>query len=122
VSRDPDDDLRRLLGEARQKDERAAPPFRRILELHRAARPGTPRRIRWIVVATVGAAIVAGVLSTHRLPSRSEASLGRIEAWRPPTAFLLETSFRGLFDTTPTLARPVPDYSPLLAREKGNRS
>jgi hypothetical protein len=116
----PDDDLKKLFEEARRESEGAAPPFRRVVERRPARSPVIPRPIR---LALAGAAavvvVVIGVRSFRRPP---EIPLARIETWRAPTDFLLEPSFTDPFNTLPTLAAPVPDYSSLLAETKGRKS
>lgn len=120
MSRPSDDDLRRIFAAARRADEEQAPAFRRVLERGAAHRPAKPARIARALVAAAGAAvIVIAVWSRHRAP---EIAVARVETWTPPTQFLLEASFTKLFDTMPTLANPVPDYSPLLTKEKGRKS
>ena len=116
-----DDDLRRLFDESRCADEEGARSFRRVLERERAAGPA-PLRIGRIAAAAAAVAIFAISLRfIHRPP---ETRTGRIEAWEPPTDFLLEASFTDLYDTTPPLPGAVPDYAPLLAteKEKGKKS
>jgi len=119
VSRRPDEDLRGLFAAARRADEEKAPPFRRVLEGGAGRRFAQPRWIGWACAVACGAVAVA--ISTWSLHRPPEIPPGRIEAWTPPTEFLLDASFTELFDTVPTLLKPVPDYSPLLAQEKGTK-
>jgi hypothetical protein len=120
MNRPPDDDLRGLFDEARRADEEKAPPFRRVLERGSARRFATPRRIGRALA--VGAASILIVISARMLHRSPPIPVGRIETWKPPTDFLLEAAFTELFDTIPELPKPVPDYSLLLAKEKGDKS
>ena len=130
MSRDPDDELRRVYRAQRQADEKSASPFRRVLEQGAGRRIAPPRRRVWIRsarLATIGATtlVAAFLFSTwglHRPPAApmAPAPAARIETWQPATAFLLDPSFDDLLDTVPALPRPVPDYSPLLRAEKGH--
>ncbi len=125
MSRDPDDELRRLYGALRQADEESAPPFRRVLE-RGAGRPiAEPRRFSrpWTTgIATIGAAALFAtfLFSTWNLHRPSTIPTASIETWQPATDFLLDPSFDDLLDTVPELPRPVPDYSTLLTEEKGH--
>ena len=117
-----DDDLRGLFDEARRADEGKAPPFRRFLErdVPRRASSGWTGRVLAVAATAVTAIVV--VLSAGSLHRPQETPQARIETWRAPTDFLLEASSMELFSTTPALSKPVPDYSPLLANEKGSKS
>ena len=113
-----DEDLRRLFEKRRISGEEMAPPFRKLLERERsgarAARIGTARLV------AAGAAILAVAVSLalfHRGPQ-----LTGIGEWKAPTDFLLEVSYPDLLDTSPVLLEAVPDYSLLLATEKGSTS
>ena len=119
-----DDEIRRLFEEARRNDEANAPPFRRVLERD-ASRRHAPRWIgRAIATAAAAAAVVVLTLAVRLLRPTPEAPTARIEEWKPATDVLLEASFTDLFDATPVLPEPVPDYAPLLAKqkEKGTKS
>ncbi len=112
----PDDDLRRLYVGSRRADEAEAPPFRDVL-----GRP--PRRVRGgagRALAAVAALVllVAGARLLSRAPEPARTDAG---AWTAPTDFLLESPYAGLWDTTPALVEPVPDYSPLLRDEKPSK-
>jgi len=121
MSRPPnDDELRGLFREARRADEEAAPPFRRVLQRRPTLRfAGSGRTGRAFAVAAAAVVIVIAAMTLRRSP---EIPADRIETWKPPTDFLREGAFTELFDTTPTLPEPVPDYSLLLANEKGDKS
>lgn len=119
MNRPPDDDLRRMFAEARRADEEKAPAFRGVLDRGIARRSAKHPRIAWSLVAAAAIVVVISIWSLHRSP---KIPPGRIETWKPPTEFLLAASTTKLFDAMPTLANPVPDYSPLLAKEKGRKS
>ena len=122
MSQPPDDDLRGLFEEARRADEGKAPPFRRVLERGAARRSASPRFGRALAVAAAAVAAIVVVISAPGFRRPRETASGRIETWRPPTDFLLETSSSELFHTIPALPDPPPDYSTLLAKEKGSTS
>jgi len=120
MSRPPnDDELRGLFREARRADEEAAPPFRRVLQRRPTLRFAGSG---WIGRAFAVAAAVVLAIAAVTLRRSPEIPADRIETWKPPTDFLREGAFTELFDTTPTLPEPVPDYSLLLANEKGDKS
>lgn len=110
-----DDDLGPLFEKARRRDEKGAPSFRRVLDRVRAPH-AAPLRIGRAAAAAFALVVLAISLKIG-LRAR-ETRPNRIEAWKPPTDFLLEASFTELFDTTPLMPDAVPDYAPLLAREK----
>ncbi len=129
MSEHPDDDLRRLFEEARRADEGSAPPFERLMERERRGRPEALRRIGRLLAAAAAILVLAiAVRLLYRVPPPSSAPVGQtpsgIEAWTPPTSTLLRVPFTDLYDSTPVLLEPVPDYSSLLAKEdeKGKRS
>jgi hypothetical protein len=120
MSQRPDDDLRALFAESRRAEEETAPSFRRVLGRSSPARPSGGR---WVVrTLAAAAAVIVAVASIRSVRRSPETSPARIETWAPPTDFLREPPFAGLLDTTPTLPESVPDYSPLLTKEKGIRS
>jgi hypothetical protein len=114
-----DEDLRRLLEERRTTNEEQAPPFRKLLERGRSG--ARPARIGPAGLVTAAAATLALAVSLALLHRRPQPAT-RIEDWKAPTDFLLEASYPDLLDTTPVLPEAVPDYSPLLAKEKGSKS
>jgi hypothetical protein len=116
-----DDEIRRLFEEARRNDEAKAPAFRRVLDRD-ASRRHAPRWIGRALAAA--AAVIVLTLAVRLLRPTPEAPTVRIEEWKPATDVLLEASFTDLFDVTPVLPEPVPDYAPLLAKqkEKGTKS
>jgi hypothetical protein len=118
----PDDDLRRLFEETRRSDEEKAPPFRRVLERDLSRRPSPGWTVRVLAAAAAAVMVIAVVISARSLHRPQEISQARIETWKAPTDFLLEPSFTELFDSVPTLSNPVPDYSALLTKRKGNKS
>jgi hypothetical protein len=110
-----DEDLRGLFEERRTLDEEKAPQFRKVLERGRSgARPAGIGPVRLV---TAAAAIVALAVSVALL-QRPQPAI-RIEDWKAPTDFLLEAPYPDLLDTMPALPEAVPDYSRLLATEKG---
>lgn len=113
-----DEDLRQLFEERRTSREEKAPPFRKVLE-----RGGSAARLNRIGAGRLvmaAAAIVALAVSLTLL-RRTSPDI-RIGDWKAPTDFLLEASYPDLLDTTPALLEAVPDYSSLLATEKGTTS
>lgn len=114
-----DEGLRRLFEERRTSNEEKAPPFPRFLERGRSG--ARPARIGPASLVTAAAAIFALAVSVALLYRRPQPAT-RIEDWKAPTDFLLEASYPDLLDTTPVLPEAVPDYSPLLAKEKGSKS
>jgi hypothetical protein len=110
-----DDDLRRLFDEARRADEEKAPPFRIVL-----GRPGSRARVERIPlgILAAAAAILAFAVSLALFRPEPPAPI-RIADWRSPTDFLLAPPYPDLFGSPPSLPEPVPDYSPLLASQKG---
>lgn len=111
-----DEDLRRLFEERRTTDEEKAPPFRKLLE---RGRSGARRaRIGPAGLVTAAAATVALAGSLALLHRRPQPAIS-IEEWRAPTDFLLDASYPNVLDTTPAPPEAVPDYSLLLATEKG---
>jgi hypothetical protein len=115
VSPAGDDDLRRLFEERRTADEGKAPPFRKLLGRGRSG--ARPARIGPAGLATAAAATLALAVSLalfHRSPQPAIS----IEEWKAPTDFLLDFSYPSLLDTIPA-PEAVPDYSLLLATEKG---
>jgi hypothetical protein len=112
-----DEDLRRLFEERRTSGEEKAPPFRGFLERGRS--DGTrPARIRLAGLVTAAAAILALAVSLTLFHRRPPLAIP-IEEWKAPTDFLLEASYPDLLDTMPAPPEAVPDYSLLLATEKG---
>ncbi|MCM3874868.1 MAG: hypothetical protein NEA02_00465 [Thermoanaerobaculia bacterium] len=109
-----DEDLRRLFEERRISDEEKAPPFRMLLTRGRSGPRLAPIGPARLVAAAAAILAVAVSLSLFR---RQPAV--RVGDWKAPTDFLLEAPYPGLLDSTPTLPEAVPDYSLLLATEKG---
>lgn len=122
MNRPDDGDLREIFERARRDDEANAPPFRRLLERDVSRRPSSSWTGRVLAAAAAGVTAIVVVVAALSLHRPQEKPSARIEAWKPPTDFLLEGSATELFDTLPTLSRPVPDYSPLLENEKGSQS
>lgn len=122
MTRPEDGSLREIFERARRADEEKAPPFRRLLERQVSRRASSSWTGRVLAAAAAGVAAIVVVVAARSLHPPQEKPAARIESWKPPTDFLLEGSSTELFDTLPTLSRPVPDYSPLLENEKGSRS
>ncbi|MGZ5380640.1 MAG: hypothetical protein ACXWFQ_02160 [Thermoanaerobaculia bacterium] len=113
-----DEDLRRLFEERWTSAEEKAPPFRKLLERGRSdARPARVGPVRFVAAAAAILALAASV-ALFRRPQPAIP----IEDWKAPTDFLLEAPYPDLLDTKPALLEAVPDYSPLLATEKGTTS
>ena len=111
-----DEDLRRLFEKRRTVDEEKAPPFRKLLERGRSgARPARIGPAGLVTAAAAALALAVSLALLHRTPPPAV----RIEDWRAPTDFLLDVSYPNLLDTTPVPPEAVPDYSLLLATEKG---
>lgn len=111
-----EEDLRRLFEERRTTAEEKAPSFRRLLERGRSgarrARIGPPG---FVAAAAATLALAVSLALFHRGPQPAI----RLEEWKAPTDFLLDVSYPNLLDTTPAPPEAVPDYSQLLATEKG---
>ena len=88
---DDDRDLRRLLGELREKDTRDVPAFESILTRRRARADVGPRRMYVVAAAIAIAAAVVLVVAPRRPRDRAttEGSV-QLASWQSPTAFLLE--------------------------------
>jgi hypothetical protein len=112
-----DKDLQRLFEERRTSAEENAPPFRKLLERGRSrARTSRAGPVRFVAAA---AAILALAVSVVLFRRPQPAIL--IEDWKAPTDFLLESPYPDLLVTRPAPLEAVPDYSPLLATEKGTK-
>ena len=117
---DDDRDLRRLLGELRERDAQDVPAFESILTRPRAVVKERPRRGPYVAAAIAIAAALLLIVAP-RLSREPERRIAGIElgSWQSPTAFLLEPP-RSLprTDGQSITGSVIPDISIHISQDK----
>jgi hypothetical protein len=111
---DEEIELKKRFMELRDEEARWAPRFQRP-QARRVARPRLLATCAGALIL-VAALVLVGVRSRRTTFSISDrAAIQAIDAWRPPTQFLLLTPGAAILSTTPA----IPDLSGAVPRMKG---
>ena len=113
--REDDREIARRFKDLREQELASVPGFRPLLA--RAARtPARPRlRLRGAAVGLALAVVLAAaLLLARRAPKGLDPNApSALSHWKASTDVLLETSGRRLWESSPRVPEPVPDYSAL---------
>ena len=111
---DEEIELKKRFMELRDEEARWAPRFR-LPQVGHTARPRLLAACAGALIL-VAALVLVGVRSRRTTFSISDrAAIQAIDAWRPPTQFLLLTPGAAILSTTPA----IPDLSGAVPRMKG---